>query len=136
MAKIRLNGEDKAAAQQVRQVLVWVMSRTLALLHPFMPYITEEIWQALPHEGEALATAAYPSYREELVFTEKAQQMESIMNAVRAVRNRRSEMNVPPSRKTMLYIASARPEPAGRFSSAWLMQPASRRKQPLIFRAL
>ncbi len=108
LAKIRLNGEDKAAAQQVRQVLVWVMSRTLALLHPFMPYITEEIWQALPHEGEALATAAYPSYREELVFTEKAQQMESIMNAVRAVRNRRSEMNVPPSRKTMLYIASAR----------------------------
>ena len=93
LAKIRLNGEDKAAAQQVRQVLVWVMSRTLALLHPFMPYITEEIWQALPHEGEALATAAYPSYREELVFTEKAQQMESIMNAVRAVRNRRSEMN-------------------------------------------
>lgn len=110
LAKIRLNGEDKAAAQQVRQVLVWVMSRTLALLHPFMPYITEEIWQALPHEGEALVTAAYPSYREELVFTEKAQQMESIMNAVRAVRNRRSEMNVPPSRKTMLYIASARPE--------------------------
>ena len=52
LAKIRLNGEDKAAAQQVRQVLVWVMSRTLALLHPFMPYITEEIWQALPHEGE------------------------------------------------------------------------------------
>lgn len=51
LAKIRLNGEAKAAAQQVRQVLVWVMSRTLALLHPFMPYITEEIWQALPHEG-------------------------------------------------------------------------------------
>ena len=53
IAKIRLNGEEEAAAQQVRQVLVWVMNRTLALLHPFMPYITEEIWQALPHEGES-----------------------------------------------------------------------------------
>ena len=62
LAKIRLNGEDKAAAQQVRQVLVWVMSRTLALLHPFMPYITEEIWQALPHEGCLLYTSFLISF--------------------------------------------------------------------------
>lgn len=110
IAKIRLNGSDEAAAQQVRQVLVWVMSRTLALLHPFMPYITEEIWQTLPHTGEALVTAPYPLYDEKLDFTEDAAKMETIMAAVRGVRNRRSEMNVEPSRKTTLHIASAKAE--------------------------
>ncbi|MBE6721305.1 MAG: valine--tRNA ligase [Ruminococcaceae bacterium] len=110
IAKIRLNGSDEAAAQQVRQVLVWVMSRTLALLHPFMPYITEEIWQTLPHTGEALVTAPYPLYDEKLDFTEDAAKMETIMAAVRGVRNRRSEMNVEPSRKTTLHIASVKAE--------------------------
>ena len=108
IAKIRLNGTDEAAAQQVRQVLVWVMTRTLALLHPFMPYITEEIWQSLPHNGEALVAAPYPAYDEKLHFPEDAAKMESIMDAVRSVRNRRSEMNVQPSRKTMLHIATAK----------------------------
>ena len=107
IAKIRLNGNDPAAAQQVRQVLVWVMSRTLALLHPFMPYITEEIWQSLPHTGEALITAPYPTFDETLCFPEAAAQIESVMAVVRGVRNRRSEMNVEPSRKTVLHIACA-----------------------------
>ncbi|MCH4239438.1 MAG: valine--tRNA ligase [Oscillospiraceae bacterium] len=108
IAKIRLNGTDEAAAQQVRQVLVWVMTRTLALLHPFMPYITEEIWQSLPHTGEALVMAPYPAYDEKLHFAEDTAKMESIMDAVRGVRNRRSEMNVQPSRKTVLHIATAK----------------------------
>lgn len=108
IAKIRLQGKDETAAQQVRQVLVWVMSRTLALLHPFMPYITEEIWQALPHTGEALINAPYPAYDQTLCFPEDAAKMESIMDAVRGVRNRRSEMNVQPSRRTMLYLATAK----------------------------
>jgi valyl-tRNA synthetase len=108
IAKIRLQGKDEAAAQQVRQVLVWVMSRTLALLHPFMPYITEEIWQALPHTGEALINAPYPAYDQTLCFPEDAAKMESIMDAVRGVRNRRSEMNVQPSRRTMLYLATTK----------------------------
>ncbi|QKN23768.1 MULTISPECIES: valine--tRNA ligase [Caproicibacterium] len=106
ISKIRLQGSDEAAAQQARQVLVWVMTRTLALLHPFMPYITEEIWQALPHTGEALIMAPYPAYDAQLAFPEEADKMESIMAAVRGVRNRRSEMNVAPSRKTALYIAT------------------------------
>ncbi len=108
IAKIRLQGKDETAAQQVRQVLVWVMSRTLALLHPFMPYITEEIWQALPHTGEALINAPYPAYDQTLCFPEDAAKMESIMDAVRGVRNRRSEMNVQPSRRTMLYLATTK----------------------------
>ncbi|MDD3262092.1 MAG: valine--tRNA ligase, partial [Oscillospiraceae bacterium] len=106
IAKIRLQSGDEQAAQQVRQVLVWVMTRTLALLHPFMPYITEEIWQTLPHTGDALMMAKYPAYDAALSFPQDAEKMESIMAAVRGVRNRRSEMNVEPSRKTVLYIAT------------------------------
>lgn len=110
LAKIRLNGEDKAAAQQVRQVLVWVMSRTLALLHPFMPYITEEIWQALPHEGESIMVSQWPVYEESLNFAAEQAEFEKVMDAIKAVRARRSEMNVPPSKKATLYIETASQE--------------------------
>ena len=99
IAKIRLTGGNEEAARAARQVLVWVMSRTLALLHPFMPYITEEIWQSLPHNGEALVVSSYPAYDEALSFPEETAKMESIMAAVRAIRNRRSEMNVAPRKK-------------------------------------
>ena len=110
IAKIRLTGNDEEAAQCARQVLVWVMSRTLALLHPFMPYITEEIWQSLPHQGDALVVNSYPSYDASLSFPAETGKMESVMAVVRAVRNRRSEMNVAPGRKAMLYIAATRKE--------------------------
>ena len=110
IAKIRLTSTDEQAAQEVRQVLVWVMTRTLALLHPFMPYITEEIWQAMPHDGDALIVSSYPAYDESLTFDEAASRMESVMAAVRGVRNRRSEMNVAPGRRTKLYIATAKPD--------------------------
>ncbi|MCY1712947.1 valine--tRNA ligase [Caproiciproducens galactitolivorans] len=106
IAKIRLNSEDEKTAQNVRRVLVWVMSGTLKLLHPFMPYITEEIWQTLPHEGEAIMVSKWPEFEEAHCFPQAADNMRSIMEAIRAVRNRRSEMNVPPSRKTHLYIAT------------------------------
>nr|WP_319487854.1 valine--tRNA ligase [uncultured Caproiciproducens sp.] len=106
IAKIRLNSDDEEAAQNVRQVLVWVMSGTLKLMHPFMPFITEEIWQTLPHEGESIMVSKWPEYEEGHCFPQAAANMQSIMDAVRSVRNRRSEMNVPPSRKTHLYIAS------------------------------
>ena len=106
IAKIRLNSDDRKTARGVRQVLVWVMSGTLKLLHPFMPYITEEIWQTLPHEGESIMVSRWPQYGESRCFPQAAENMRSIMEAVRAVRNRRSEMNVPPSRKTHLYIAT------------------------------
>lgn len=110
IAKIRLTSDDEQAAQEVRQVLVWVMTRTLAMLHPFMPYITEEIWQTMPHDGEALIVDAYPAYDPALEFPEASARMESVMAAVRAVRNRRSEMNVVPSRRTKLHIATAKPD--------------------------
>ena len=109
IAKIRMNSDDAQTAQNAREVLVWVMTGTLKLLHPFMPFITEEIWQTLPHEGDALIVAQWPEYRQEHDFPEAELEMQRIMDVIRGVRNRRAEMNVPPSRKTNLYIATAEP---------------------------
>lgn len=107
ISKIRLNSGDEAAAQSTRQVLVWVMSSTMQLLHPFMPYITEEIWQTLPHSGDSIMVSKWPEYSKDHCFQQDAAEMRRIMDAVRAIRNRRAEMNVPPSRRTHLYIATA-----------------------------
>jgi len=106
LAKVRLNkgGEEAATA---RAVLVWVMSGTMKLLHPFMPFITEEIWQTLPHEGESIMISDYPEYDPALCFEAEERDFEKIMAAIRAVRNRRSEMNVPPSRKAELFIVTS-----------------------------
>lgn len=108
--KSRLQKDDEDA-QNARQVLVWVLDRTLRLLHPFMPYITEEIWQTLPHEGETIMLADYPAYDKALDFPEAAENMEMVMEAIKAIRNRRQEMNVPPSKKAKVYIAAASPAP-------------------------
>ena len=110
ISKIRLNSGDEAAARNARRVLVWIMSSTMQLLHPFMPFITEEIWQALPHTGESVMVSKWPEYDASHCFPEAAEEMRKIMDAVRAVRNRRSEMNVPPSRRARLYIATAAEE--------------------------
>ncbi len=101
LCKSRLQGEDAANA---KCVLVYVMSGMLQLLHPFMPFVTEEIWQTLPHDGETLMCTAWPLYDEALSFAAEEREMERIMEAVRAVRNRRAEMNVPPSKKAELFI--------------------------------
>ena len=89
--------EDGAEAEVARQVLVYVLSNTLKLLHPFMPFITEEIWQALPHEGESIMVSQWPVYDEKLDFAAEEREFEKVMDAIKAVRTRRSEMNVPPS---------------------------------------
>ena len=111
LAKIRMNGGDAESADSARRVLVWVMSNTLKLLHPFMPFITEEIWQTLPHEGEALIVAKWPEYDENLAFPAEAADMEKVMAVIRAIRVRRNEMNVPPSKKAHIYIETAQPAP-------------------------
>ena len=92
------------------KVLVYVLDQMLRLLHPFMPFITEEIWQSLPHEGDALIVAAWPEYRADLDFKAEQNSMESVMEAIRAIRNRRTEMNVPPSKKAALYILANDPK--------------------------
>ena len=111
LAKIRMNGADEESADSARRVLVWTMSNTLKLLHPFMPYITEEIWQTLPHDGEALIVAKWPEYDEALSFPQEAKNLENVMALIRAIRIRRNEMNVPPSKKAHIYIDTAHPAP-------------------------
>ena len=106
LTKPRLNGDDRALNISAQKVLLYVLTEILKLLHPFMPFITEEIWQALPHEGEALMVEHYPEYSEKLSFPEDEQNFEMVMDAIKAVRARRSEMNVPPSRKARLFIAT------------------------------
>jgi valyl-tRNA synthetase len=110
LTKPRLNGDDEQGKISAQKVLLYVLTEILKLLHPFMPFITEEIWQALPHEGEVLMTQSYPVCSEALAFPEDEARFESIMSAIKAIRARRSEMNVPPSRKARLIIATDRPE--------------------------
>ena len=110
LTKARLYSDDLLQKQTALQVLVYVLDQTLRLLHPFMPFITEEIWQSLPHEGDALIIAQWPVYQSELAFKAEEDQMESVMGAIRAIRNRRSEMNVPPSKKAALFVLTAKPK--------------------------
>ncbi|MER2151993.1 MAG: valine--tRNA ligase, partial [Candidatus Limivicinus sp.] len=106
LTKPRLNSGDEEASRCAQQVLLYVLTEILKLLHPFMPFITEEIWQAIPHEGDALMVQEYPVFSEALSFPEDAQRFETVMDAIKAVRARRAEMNVPPSRKAHLMIVT------------------------------
>ena len=110
LTKARLYSDDADRKQTALQVLVYVLDQLLRLLHPFMPFITEEIWQNLPHEGPALIAAQWPQYRQELAFSAEESHMESVMEAIRAIRARRTEMNVPPSKKAALYILTSKPQ--------------------------
>ncbi len=110
LTKARLYSEDASRKNTALQVLVYVLDQTLRLLHPFMPFITEEIWQSLPMRESALIVAKWPEAGEALNFKTEEAHMESVMNAIRAIRNRRAEMNVPPSKKATLYVLTAAPE--------------------------
>ncbi len=101
--RLQASGED---AQNARQVLVWVLDRTLRLLHPFMPFVTEKIWQTIPHNGETIMLSQYPGFDPELSFPDAESRIEKVMEAIKAIRNRRQEMNVPPSKKAKVYIAT------------------------------
>ena len=103
-SRLQAGGETSEAAQRV---LVYVMTGTLKLLHPFMPFITEEIWQALPHDGESIMVAPWPQDDAALDFSADESDFEMIMQVIRAIRARRGEMNVPPSKKTRLLIMTA-----------------------------
>ena len=106
LTKTRLQGEDEDSKLRAQQVLCYVLTETLKLLHPFMPFITEEIWQALPHSGDYLMLQQWPQHWAELDFPEEEKAMELIMDAIRGVRARRAEMNVPPSKKAQLTVST------------------------------
>lgn len=106
LVKPRLFDKENPTGKTAQYVLTYVLSNTMKLLHPFMPFITEEIWQHLPHEGESIVISSYPEFDENLVFESDEKSMELIMEAISAVRNRRSEMNVPPSKKAKVIIVT------------------------------
>ena len=110
LTKTRLYSENEKSKLAAQKVLVYVLDQTLRLLHPFMPFITEEIWQAIPHAGKFLISAEWPVYREEFAFGAEEAAMEQIIEAITALRARRAEMNVPMSRKVNLTIAASQPE--------------------------
>ena len=110
LTKTRLYSENETSKLAAQKVLVYVLDQVLRLLHPFMPFITEEIWQAIPHEGKFLISAEWPTYREEFAFGAEESSMQQIIEAITALRARRAEMNVPMSKKVNLTIAAAQPE--------------------------
>ena len=111
LCKARLTGEDERSKVNAQNVLCYVLIETLKLLHPFMPFITEEIYQALPHtaedKGEFIMLQKWPEYRTELSFPQEEEAMGLIIDAITAIRARRNEMNVAPSKKVHYTIATA-----------------------------
>lgn len=104
MAKLPLYGEDEAVKKTTRSILAYVLDNTMRLLHPFMPFITEEIWQSLPHEGESITVAKWPEVLPELSDKEAANDMRLLVDIIRAVRNIRAEVNTPMSKQVKLFI--------------------------------
>ena len=104
MAKLPLYGDDESAKHTTRSVLAYVLDQTMRMLHPFMPFITEEIWQQLPHQGESITVADWPKVRTEYHDEEAAQQMKRLVAIIRSVRNIRSEVNTPMSKQIKLLI--------------------------------
>ncbi len=106
LTKARLNEKESAGNLVAQNVLAYVLTGTLKLLHPFMPFITEEIYQALPHDDESIMISRYPAPDASLVFEADAEKMNRVIAAIKAIRARRNEMNVAPSRRAKVYIAT------------------------------
>ena len=106
LVKPRLFDKENPTGKTAQYVLTYVLSNTMKLLHPFMPFITEEIWQHLPHEGKSIMISEWPEYDEKLNFPSEEDDMTLIMGAVTAIRNRRAEMNVPPSKRAKVIIVT------------------------------
>jgi len=104
MAKLPLYGEDEAAKKTTRSILAYVLDNTMRLLHPFMPFITEEIWQNLPHSGESITVAAWPEVNASFTDVKAAEEMKLLVEIIRSVRNSRAEVNTPMSKKINMIV--------------------------------
>ena len=105
MAKSRIF-DTGAVSLAAKRTLVYVLTGILKLLHPYMPFITEEIYQALPHTEESIMISSYPTFNDNLVFKTEEEDVERIITAITAIRARRAEMNVPPSKKAKLFVVT------------------------------
>ena len=108
LTKTRLYSENEQSKLAAQRVLVYVLDQILRLLHPFMPFITEEIWQAIPHEGKFIMASDWPVWRDELAFPQDEESMELIKDAITAIRARRAEMNVPANKRVNMTISTQR----------------------------
>ncbi len=106
LVKPRLFDESCPSRETAQYVLTYVLSETMKLLHPYMPFITEEIWQHLPHEGASIMISDWPRYSDALNFADAEADMTRIMNAIKSIRNTRTEMNIAPSKKCHITIAT------------------------------
>ncbi|CQR48024.1 Valine--tRNA ligase [Paraliobacillus sp. PM-2] len=104
MAKLPLYGDDEAAKQKTRSILAYVLDQIMRMLHPLMPFVTEEIWQYLPHEGESITRAAWPVVRPELHDAQAAEEMNRLVGIIRSVRNIRAEVDTPMSKQIVLLV--------------------------------
>lgn len=108
LTKPRLQDKDSEGNKTAQNVLAYVLRETLKLLHPFMPFITEEIYQVLPHDEESIMISSFPKADENMIFDADEEKMSALIDSVCALRNRRAEMNVPPSKKAAVYVVTER----------------------------
>ncbi len=125
LAKTRLSNKDDEGCETAQRTIAFVLRQTLKLLHPYMPFITEEIYQSLPHDEESIMISSFPVYDAALDYAAEAEVFEKIIAVIRAVRVRRSEMNVPPSKKAELYIVTEDKEVFGEYSHKFFVKLAS-----------
>ncbi len=125
LCKTRFMQPDTEENKTAQNVISYVLEGTLKLLHPFMPFITEEIWQALPNDSESIMIARFPEYDESQTFPEECARMNKVIDAIKAVRARRNEMNVPPSKKAKCFIDTKYKEAFGEKSHAFFQKLAS-----------
>ena len=125
LAKARLNDRGSEANETAQRVILYVLTGILKLLHPFMPYITEEIYLSLPHDCESIMISEYPTYDEAMCFTEAADDFERVMAAIKAIRARRADMNIAPSRKSKVYIATKYEQSFGESTKVFFERLAS-----------
>ena len=125
LAKVRLNEKDTPANITAQKVIAYVLTQTLKLLHPFMPFITEEIYLSLPHADESIMISDYPVCDDVFNYEDEAAKMERVIAAIRTIRTRRNEMNVPPSRRAKVFIATAYNDSFNEKTTAFLCRLAS-----------
>ena len=127
LTKSRLSEKETEGNLVAQNVLCYVLTGTLKMLHPFMPFITEEIYQALPHDGdsESIVISSYPKYDEAMDYAAESLEMTRVIAAIKAIRLRRNEMNVVPSRKAKVYIETKYPESFGQSTYPFFMRLAS-----------
>ncbi len=125
LAKARLNDKGSEANETAQRVILYVLTGILKLLHPFMPYITEEIYLALPHDCESIMVSEYPTVDKAMSFADEAEDFERVMAAIKAIRARRADMNIVPSRKSKVYIATKYEDSFGESTKVFFERLAS-----------